>query len=91
MGDSFTAETVGFNDKSPLDAIGHPHSESLRLTESFRRRDFGDLEATITIDDPKTYVKPVAIRVGFRLVPDTELLESFCSEGEKDLVHFPRN
>ena len=89
MGDSFTAETVGFNDKGPLDAFGHPHSESLRLTESFRRRDFGHLEATITIDDPKTYVKPVAIRVGFRLVPDTELLESFCSEGEKDLVHFP--
>jgi len=89
IGDSFVVETVGFNDKSPLDAIGHPHSESLRVSESFRRRDFGHLEATITVDDPKTYVKPVTIRVGFRLVPDTELLESFCSEDEKDLAHFP--
>jgi hypothetical protein len=88
MGDSFVVETIGFNDKSPLDAIGHPHSESLRVSESFRRRDFGHLEATITVDDPKTYVKPVTIHVGFRLVPDTELLESFCSEDEKDLAHF---
>ena len=89
MGDSFEVETVGFNDKSPLDAIGHPHSESMRLMESFRRRDFGHLEAGITINDPKTYAKPVTIRVAFRLVPDTELLESFCSEDEKDLAHFP--
>jgi hypothetical protein len=72
-----------------LDAIGHPHNEFLRLTEGFRRRDFGHLEASITIDDSKTYVKPVTIRVGFRLVPDTELLEFFCSEDEKDLAHFP--
>ena len=27
-GDTFVAETVGFNDKGPLDAIGHPRSES---------------------------------------------------------------
>ncbi|HLH43944.1 MAG TPA: hypothetical protein VKV74_13220 [Bryobacteraceae bacterium] len=87
MGDSFVVETVGFNDKGPLDVIGHPRSESMRMTESFRRRDFGHLEASITIDDPRTYLMPVTIRVGFRLVPDTELLESFCSEGEKDLPH----
>ena len=89
MGDSFVVETVGFNDKSPLDAIGHPHSESMRLRESFRRRDFGHLDASITINDPKTYAKPVTIRVAFRLGPDTELLEAFCSEDEKDLAHFP--
>jgi hypothetical protein len=88
-GDVFVAETVGFNDKGPLDVVGHPHSESLRLTESFRRRDFGRLEAQITVDDPKTYTKPVTIRLNYRLLPDTELLESFCSEDEKDLAHFP--
>lgn len=87
-GDTFVAETVGFNDKAPLDVLGHPHSESLRLTESFRRRDFGHLEMQMTVDDPKTYTKPVTIRVNQRLLPDTELLESFCTENEKDLVHF---
>jgi hypothetical protein len=88
-GDVFVVETVGFNDKAPLDMLGHPRSESLHLTESFRRRDFGHLEAQITVDDPKTYTKPVTIRVNHRLRADTELIESFCSEGERDLAHFP--
>jgi hypothetical protein len=37
-GDTFVAETVGFNDKGSLDIVGHPRSESLRLRESFRPR-----------------------------------------------------
>jgi hypothetical protein len=89
QGDAFIAETVGLNDKGPLDAMGHPHSESMHLTETFRRRDFGHLEVQTTVDDPKTYTKPVTIRVNHRLLPDTELLESFCAEDEKDLAHLP--
>ncbi len=86
-GDWLTVETVGFNDKGPLDAMGHFHSESMRLTERFHRRDFGHMEVELTVDDPKTYTKPVTVRVNFRLLPDTELIESFCSEDEHDLVH----
>jgi hypothetical protein len=89
-GDAFVVETVGFNDKAPLDLLGHPRSEALRLTETFRRRDFGHMDVQITVDDPKTYSKPVTILVKHRLVPDTELLESFCNENEKDLAHFPK-
>jgi hypothetical protein len=90
-GDAFVVETVGLNDKVPLDAMArHPRSEALRLTESFRRPDFGHLDAQITVDDPKTYTKPVTIQVRFRLLPDTELLESFCQENERDLSHFPK-
>ena len=90
VSDAFVAETVGFNDKSPLDALGHPRSEAMRLTETFRRRDFGHLEVQITIDDPRVLTKTVTILVKYRLVPDTELLESFCAENEKDLAHFPK-
>ena len=89
-GDAFVAETVGLNDKAPLDILGHPHSEALRLTETFRRRDFGHLEIQFTIDDPRTLTKPVTILVKYRLLTDTELLESFCNENEKDLAHFPK-
>ena len=80
-------ETAGFHDKGPLDAMGHPHSESMRLTERFRRRDFGHMELSITVDDPKIYTQPVTVKTGMRLLPDSELIESFCSEGEKDLNH----
>jgi len=86
-GDWFVIETIGFNDKGPLDAMGHFHSESMRVTERVRRRDFGHMEMELTVDDPKTYTKPVTNHVGFRLLPDTELIESFCSEGEQDLTH----
>jgi hypothetical protein len=90
VGDSFVVDTVGFNDKAPLDIMGHPRSEALRLTETFRRRDFGHMDVQLTIDDPKIYTKPVTILVKYRLLPDTELLEGFCNENEKDLAHFPR-
>ena len=89
-GDAFVVDTVGFNDKAPLDLMGHPRSEALRLTETFRRRDFGHMDVQITIDDPKTYTKPVTILVKHRLLPDTELIESFCNEDEKDLAHLPQ-
>jgi hypothetical protein len=89
-GDTFVVETVGLNDKVPIDRLGHPRSEALRLTEAFLRRDFGHMDVQITIDDPKTYTKPVTVVVKHRLVPDTELIESFCNENEKDLAHFPK-
>ena len=69
--------------------MGHPHSDAMRLRERFHRRDFGDLEIEITIDDPKTYTKPVTIRTSQRLLPDTDLIESFCTEGETDLARLP--
>lgn len=85
--DSLVVETIGFNDKSPLDALGHMHSESLRLTERFRRPDFGHLDAEITVADFKTYTRPVTVHVRFQLLPNTELIESFCTEAESDLAH----
>lgn len=88
-GDTLVIDTVGLNDKGPMDVIGHPHSESLKLTERLRRRDFGHIDAEITADDPKIYTKPVTIKFGYRLVPDTELIETFCQEQEKDLAHMP--
>jgi hypothetical protein len=90
-GDWFVVDTVGFNDKGVLDAMGHFHSESMHLTERFRRRDFGHMDAQITVDDSKVYAKPVTVQVGFRLLPDTDLIESYCVEGEGDLAHTPGN
>ncbi len=86
-GDTFVVESSGYNDRAPLDAVGHPHSEALRLTERFRRVDFGHMELQIGIDDPRSYTKPFTVKLGFYLLPDTDLIESFCSENEKDVQH----
>jgi len=82
-------DTAGFNDKSWLDAAGHPHSEALRVEERFRRRDFGHLDLQVTVDDPKMYTKPVMVKVTELLIPDSDVLENFCNENEKDRSHLP--
>ena len=45
----FVVDTTGFNGHGSLDAMGHFHSDAMRATERFHRRDFGHMEAEITI------------------------------------------
>ncbi len=86
-GDSLVVDTIGFNDRGWLDARAHTHSEALHLTERFHRLNFGHMEVRLTIDDPETYTRPFSIKLEQRLLPDTDLLESYCAENEKDLRH----
>jgi hypothetical protein len=87
-GDSLVVDTIGFNDRGWLDARAHTHSASLRLTERFHRVDFGHMDVQLTINDPETYTKPFTITLKQRLLPDSDLLESYCAENEKDAIHF---
>jgi hypothetical protein len=84
--DTFVVETAGFNDKTALDGMGHPHSEALRLTERFHRRDFGHLDWEMTFDDPKFYTKPFAIRSRTICCRTPTIFEMLC-ENERDRVH----
>jgi hypothetical protein len=86
-GDTFVVDSAGFNDKARLDGFGHPRSEAFRVQERFHRRDFGHMDLQITIDDPKMYLKPITVKVTEILVPDSDVLESFCNENEKDRAH----
>jgi hypothetical protein len=83
-GDTLVVETIGYKDATRLDWIGHPHTENLRLTERWRRRDFGHIEIQETLEDPDIYSRPLSVTVKVTLVPDTELLEYVCVENEKD-------
>jgi hypothetical protein len=86
-GDTFLVTTAGFNDKGWLDSAGHPQTESLRLTERVRRRDFGHMEYEITVDDPKVFTRPFTIKRERTLAPDTQLLEDVC-DNERSRAHF---
>ena len=57
-GDTLVIESAGFNDRTWLDDAGHPHSESLHVTERLRRPDFGHLEIDKTLDDPRRSLSP---------------------------------
>lgn len=85
--DTFVVESAGFNDKTWLDGIGHPHGERLRLTERYSRRDFGHIDLQITVDDPEWYEKPWTVSITLELAPDDELLEDICLENERDAAH----
>jgi hypothetical protein len=85
-GDTLVIETAGFNDKTRLDAMGHPHSEALHVTERFRRRDFGHLDYEVTLDDPKSYTKPFTLKIPHDLMPDSDIFETY-PENEKDRAH----
>ena len=86
-GDTLVVDSVGFNDKSWLDVIGHPHSEAMRLTERYRRRDFGHMDVETTIDDPMMYTRPFTVKVTHELQADSDILEYICAENEKDNSH----
>jgi len=85
-GETFIVETNGLSDKTWLDDGGHRHSDALRVTERFIRRDFGHMDVAVTIDDPVMYTKPWTVTMPKRLVVDDELIEFMC-ENEKDLIH----
>jgi hypothetical protein len=86
-GDTLVVESAGFNDQTWLDFEGHPHSPELRVTERYRRKDFGHMELKMTFDDPKAYARPWTISFNAELAPDTELLEYVCNENERDVQH----
>jgi hypothetical protein len=89
-GDTLVVDAAGFNDKSWLDTTGHPHSEEMRLQERFHRRDFGHMDLSVTINDPKMYTKPFTVKVSQVLIPDSDVLENVCNENEKDGPHLGR-
>jgi hypothetical protein len=88
-GDTLVVESAGFNGKIWLDQLGKPTTEQLRVTERFRRTDYGHMEIEATIDDPGAYTNPWTVKQTYHLLPDTELLEFICNENNRDLEHLP--
>jgi len=83
--DTLVIDVAGITDRSWI-AFADPHTESLKLTERYKRIDFGTMEMEITVDDPKTYLKPWTFKATLKLVPDTDLLEEVC-ENDRDAPH----
>jgi hypothetical protein len=86
-GDTFVVETRGFNDRTPIDGMGHPRSEAMHVTERYRRRDFGHLDTELTFDDPQMYTRKITVNIGYELVPNNDIFEMFCTQNEKDRAH----
>jgi hypothetical protein len=86
-GDTLVVETSGFRDDLWLDARGDPLTEQGKMTERIRRPNYGNLEVEMTINDPKAYTAPWTVKVNQPLVLDSELIDYYCLENEKDSAH----
>lgn len=81
--DTLVVETTGFQERAWLDAMGHPRSETMRITERYRRRDVGRMDLEMTFDDPRYYTKPFGFKTTMNLLPDGHMLEYVCTENQK--------
>jgi hypothetical protein len=82
-GDTLVVQTVGFTDDIWLDINGNPLTSAGKVTERFRRPNYGTLEIEITVDDPKAYTRPWTVKVTQRIAPDTELNEFICEDAAR--------
>lgn len=87
-GNTLVVDTVGFNDRTWFDGVGHPHTEKLHVIERYRRPDSADLEFEVTIDDRGAYTRPFTLFGHSPLLVNTEIMEYFCIEnGAQDVSH----
>ena len=87
-GDTFVVETTNFRDGGWLDVNGSPLTDAGKMTERFRRPNYGTLTIDITVDDPKAYTRPWGVSLTQRLMVDSEMLEFICLENEQSSKHY---
>src|SRR5205085_7432393 len=85
-GDTLVVDTVGLNDKTWLDRLGHPHSEELHIVERMRRINRTTLQIDLTFEDAKAYTNAWGAQLTYELKPpDWKILELMCEDNESFL------
>jgi hypothetical protein len=87
-GDTLIVDTTNFRDGGWLDINGSPLTDAAKMTERFRRPNYGTLTIEVTVDDPKAYTKPWTVTLTQRLMIDEEMLEFICLENEQSSKHY---
>jgi len=85
-GDTLIVDSTGYNTRTRLPG-GYPHSEAMQIQERFHRRDFGHMDIDITVTDPVMLTKPVTVKITEMLIPNSDMVEYICAEGEKDAAN----
>jgi hypothetical protein len=85
-GDALLVETKGFREGLWADYDGSPLTGAAKITERFRRTNFGSMEIEMTVND-RAYTRPWSVKIALALQLDSDLLEYVCLEGERDSAH----
>jgi hypothetical protein len=83
-GDTLVVDSNGFNDKTWASRYGVTHTEALRVTERYRRSDFGHLQYEVTYTDPRSYTKPWSFKSSLQFAADTDMLEAICEKSSEE-------
>lgn len=76
---TFVVDTVGIDEDTWIDHVGHPHSDQLHVEERYTRESHNNLKLDVTIDDPKAYTKPYTAATSmFTWNPKQEFEEQLC-------------
>lgn len=86
-GDTLVVQTNGIRDGEWLDRSGNPLTDAAKITEKFRRPNYGRLEIELTVDDPKAYTKPWTVNLVQTIVLNTEFFDYYCIDNETDVAH----
>jgi hypothetical protein len=86
-GDTLVIDTIGFNGKTRLDTVGHPHSDQMHIVERLKLTDADHIAYQVTVEDPKNYTRPwTNTRTFWRMKPGQELIEYSCEENNRDFT-----
>jgi hypothetical protein len=83
-GDTLVVETTNFKGGATgtgNNGGGTPTSDALKLTERYTRTGPNDMRYEVTIDDPKTYVRPYKVAFPMTQEPGYQNFEYACHEG----------
>jgi hypothetical protein len=79
-GDTFVADTRGFNEDFWFTNGGLPHTDQLRLVERFTRTDFDTLKYEVTIEDAGAYTRPWSSAWTLRWVAGEDMPRHLCQD-----------
>jgi hypothetical protein len=88
-GDALVVDTIGLNDKPPVDNYGTPHTDKIHVVERFRLINDGKtLQATVTVDDAGAFNAPWTAVQRWRRGDARALEELACAENNFSFLNY---
>jgi hypothetical protein len=92
-GESLVIETTNFNGKTGSygrNGNGNPTTARLRLIERYTRTAAQTLQYEVRVEDPETFTAPWTVAFPLTLVPEYQMFEYACHEGNYALANILR-
>jgi len=87
-GDTLVVDTIGLDDKAPVDRFRTPHTKQLHVVERYRLTNGGkNIEVVFNVEDPGAFTMPWKGKVEFERGKGARSgawLESICADGPVD-------